>query len=113
MNTAAESVPLAARAEAVGDGDALVRRPKKRGTAASVVAQVPIIARAGRDLTGELAKVVVGRSDVEPDRRDARFADPTWTGNPGYHRLMQGYLATPRALGGLAEHVELSDWHKR
>ncbi len=113
MNTAAESVPLAARAETVGDGDDLVRRAKKRGTAATVVAQVPIIARAGRDLTGELAKIVIGRSDVEPDRRDARFKDPTWTGNPGYHRLMQGYLATSRALGGLAEHVELSDWHQR
>ena len=113
MNTAAESVPLAARADTVVDGAAPVRRPKKRGTAASVVAQVPIIARAGMDLTGELAKVVIGRSDIEPDRRDARFSDPTWTGNPGYHRLMQGYLATSRAVGGLTEDVELSDWHRR
>ena len=86
---------------------------KKRGTAAKVVAQIPTVAWAGTKLTGELAKVVVGRSDVEPDRRDARFKDPTWTGNPGYHRLMQGYLATSKAIGALAEDVELSDWHQR
>ena len=83
------------------------------GTAASVVAQVPTVAKAGTKLAGELAKVVVGRSEVEAERRDWRFKDPTWTGNPGYHRLMQGYLATCQALGEVAEEADLPDWRQR
>ena len=30
--------------------------------------------------------------DISPSPRDKRFADPAWSGNPGYRRLAQGYL---------------------
>jgi len=50
---------------------------------------------------------------VEAERRDWRFKDPTWTGNPGYHRLMQGYLAACAALGEVAEEADLPDWRQR
>jgi polyhydroxyalkanoate synthase subunit PhaC len=40
----------------------------------------------------ELAKVVAGVSEVIPEDSDKRFADPTWTDNPLYRRIMQAYL---------------------
>jgi len=73
----------------------------------------PTVAKVGGKLAGELAKVVVGRSEVEADRRDWRFKDPAWANNPAYHRLMQGYLATCEALGELAEEADLTNWRQR
>jgi polyhydroxyalkanoate synthase len=40
----------------------------------------------------ELAKVATGVSDVAPEDSDKRFADPTWSENPFYRRMMQTYL---------------------
>ena len=44
-------------------------------------------------LTRELARIARGASEIAPERGDGRFRDPTWRENPGYHRLMQSYLA--------------------
>ena len=46
----------------------------------------------------ELIEVLVGRSDVAPDRRDKRFVHPAWTANPIYRRLVQAYLVETQAL---------------
>jgi len=59
--------------------------------------------------TAELAKVLVGRSDVEPGPRDKRFADPAWTGNPVLHRLCQAYLVTGSTLERVVDDADL-DW---
>jgi len=40
----------------------------------------------------ELAKVAAGVSEVAPEDSDKRFADPTWSDNPLYRRIMQTYL---------------------
>ena len=77
-------------------GAALARRPKQTG-------------RQLLALGTELAKVVVGRSELAPGRRDRRFADPAWTGNPVLRRSMQSYLAASRAAEQLLETAEL-DW---
>src|SRR5664280_235187 len=105
MTTATGPVPPVAPAEAIGGAEDVgtVDRLAMLGTAVRVAAQVPTVATAGTSLAGELAKVVVGRAGVQAEPRDWRFKDPTWTKNPGYHRLMQGYLATCSALGELAE----------
>jgi len=42
---------------------------------------------------GETVRISLGRFQVEPDRKDWRFRDAAWHGNPGYRRLMQYYLA--------------------
>lgn len=42
--------------------------------------------------------VLLGRSEVEPDRKDRRFKDPAWLHNPFYKRGMQAYLATQQNL---------------
>ena len=109
MNTAVESYPPRASEEAVGAAeDAGTLNPLQLlGTAARLFGHVPTVTRAGTKLAGELARVVVGRSGIEAERRDWRFKDPTWTGNPGYHRLMQGYLAASGALGELAEEADI------
>jgi class II poly(R)-hydroxyalkanoic acid synthase len=62
----------------------LARRPQRvAGQAAS--------------LGAELARIARGRSQVAPERRDRRFADPAWTQNPLLKRAMQAYLATAQA----------------
>ena len=115
MNIAAETYPPSAREEAVGAAEDVgtLNRLQLLGTAARLFGHVPTVAKAGTKLAGELARVVVGRSEVEAERRDWRFKDPTWTGNPGYHRLMQGYLAACAALGEVAEEADLPDWRQR
>ena len=115
MNTAVESYPPKASEEAVGAAeDAGTLNPLQLlGTAARLFGHVPTVTRTGTKLAGELARVVTGRSGIEAERRDWRFQDPTWTGNPGYHRLMQGYLAASGALGALVEEADISDWRQR
>jgi polyhydroxyalkanoate synthase len=46
----------------------------------------------------ELAKVVAGVSEVAPEDSDKRFADPTWSDNPLYRRIMQTYLVWRSAM---------------
>lgn len=73
---------------------AMARRPKR------------VAARAG-SLGGELARIVVGASDVAPSGRDRRFSDPAWTGNPVLRRLVQAYLATGEAAEGLVQDLPM------
>ena len=77
-------------------GSALARQP---GT----------VAKRAAELVRELGAIAVGRSDLEPGRKDRRFADPAWTGNPLLHRAMQAHLATARAAWQLIEDADL-DW---
>lgn len=77
-------------------GGALARRP---GT----------LARRGGELARELGKVAVGRSEVAPGKKDKRFADPAWSGNPLLRRAMQAHLATARVAWELIEDADL-DW---
>ncbi len=59
-------------------------------------------------MVGELDRVVLGRSAVEPKRGDRRFADPAWTHNPWLRRLVQAYLATGDAVAGLVDDAGLA-----
>ena len=77
-------------------GSALARQP---GT----------VARRAGELARELAAVVAGRSELAPGRKDKRFADPAWTGNPLLRRAMQAHLATARTAWELIEDADL-DW---
>jgi polyhydroxyalkanoate synthase len=49
----------------------------------------------------ELKNVLLGRSALQPEEGDKRFADPTWQLNPLFRRYMQTYLAWRQ---------ELNDW---
>ena len=69
--------------------------------AARLAARPDRVAKRGLGLAGELAKIAVGRSEVEPPKGDRRFKDPAWQGNPAFRRLAQSYLATSAAADGL------------
>src|SRR3954469_8246217 len=77
-------------------GSALARRP---GTVAQ---------RAG-EFVREIGKVAAGSSELQPGKKDKRFADPAWTGNPLLRRAMQAHLATARTAWELIDDADL-DW---
>ena len=77
--------------------------------AAALATRPGLVAGRGRQLLGEMARIAVGRSEVEPSRRDRRFADPSWMGNPLLHRVMQAYLATAQTAEGVVADTDL-DW---
>ncbi len=68
-----------------------------------------LVAGRGRRLAGELARIAVGSSQVQPSRRDRRFADPGWSGNPLLRRVMQAYLAAAETAEGVVAEADL-DW---
>jgi polyhydroxyalkanoate synthase len=62
-----------------------------------------------RSLAGELGRIGSGTSDIRPDARDRRFADPSWMDDPVRRRLVQGYLAASSTVDGLIADAQL-DW---
>ncbi|MGO9882641.1 MAG: poly(3-hydroxyalkanoate) polymerase, partial [Solirubrobacteraceae bacterium] len=61
----------------------------------------------------ELTNVARGQSDLQPSKRDRRFADPAWQSNWLLRRLLQTHLATTDAVDGMISDAEL-DWrHER
>jgi polyhydroxyalkanoate synthase subunit PhaC len=68
--------------------------------------------RATASLSGEALRVLAGRSAIDADRGDWRFADPTWNRNPAYRRTKQLYLAWARTLLALADDADV-DWKTR
>ncbi len=62
-----------------------------------------------RDLLGELARISLGRSELEPHKKDRRFADEAWSSNPVLSRAVRTYLATGIAARGLVDDADL-DW---
>ena len=49
-------------------------------------------------LLAELGRIATGSSELAPDPKDRRFADPAWRDNPVYRALAQGYFAWANAL---------------
>ena len=75
--------------------------------AAALAARPRLVAERGTQLAGELARIAVGRSQVEPSRRDRRFADPGWAGNPLLRRAVQAYLAAAESAEGVVADADL------
>ena len=77
--------------------------------AAALAGRPRLVAGRGRQLLGELGRIAVGTSQVQPSRRDRRFADPGWAGNPVLRRAMQAYLAAAGTAEGVVADAGL-DW---
>ena len=77
--------------------------------AAALAARPRLVASRTRNLLGELTRIAAGTSQVQPSRRDRRFTDPGWAGNPLLRRVLQGYLAASQTAEGLAQDADL-DW---
>ncbi|HEY2280022.1 MAG TPA: alpha/beta fold hydrolase [Streptosporangiaceae bacterium] len=69
--------------------------------AAALAVRPRLVAGRGGRLAGELVRIAAGRSEVAPSRRDRRFTDPAWTGNPVLRRTMQAYLAGAQSAEGI------------
>src|SRR6516164_4896109 len=65
------------------------------------------VTRRSLGLAGELGKIAIGRSAVAPARRDRRFADPAWMGNPFLRRILQAYLAGGALAQSLLDDADL------
>jgi poly[(R)-3-hydroxyalkanoate] polymerase subunit PhaC len=77
--------------------------------AAALAGRPRLVAGRGRQLVSELGRILVGTSQMQPSRRDRRFADPGWAGNPLLRRAMQTYLAAAGTAEGLVAEAGL-DW---
>jgi polyhydroxyalkanoate synthase len=77
--------------------------------AAALAVKPRLVAGRGGRLAGELARIAVGRSQVQPSRRDRRFADPGWAGNPLLRRALQAYLAGAETAEALVAEAGLDD----
>jgi polyhydroxyalkanoate synthase len=71
------------------------------------------VARRGAGYGGELAKIAVGQSDIAPSKKDRRFADEAWRGNPAFRRLAQAYLAAGKTLDELISDAGLDERSER
>jgi polyhydroxyalkanoate synthase len=94
-----------------GAATSLLRRMNPGGSglrlAAALAARPRLVARRGGGLAGELVRVAAGRSERHPSRRDRRFTDPAWAGNPLLRRAMQAYLAAAESAEGLVAEAGL------
>src|SRR5580693_10121910 len=77
--------------------------------AAALAVRPRLVAGRGRQLAGELARIGVGRSQVQPSRRDRRFTDPAWAGNPLLRASMQAYLAASESVSGVVAEAGLDE----
>ncbi len=76
---------------------------------ASLARHPDALARRAGALAQDLARIALGRSEIEASPKDKRFADPAWTGNPLLRRAMQAHIAAARAAVGLVDDADL-DW---
>jgi polyhydroxyalkanoate synthase subunit PhaC len=121
MSADADSIRTAAADAAAGPLDLLLadaatgmlRRVNPGGSGlrltAALAGRPRLLAGRGRQLLGELGRIAVGRSQVQPSRRDHRFADPGWAGNPLLRRTMQAYLAAAETVAGVVAETGLDE----
>lgn len=61
--------------------------------AAALAARPLLVTGRTRNLLRELPRIAADVSLAQPSRRDQRFADPGWAGNPLLRRAIHAYLA--------------------
>jgi polyhydroxyalkanoate synthase subunit PhaC len=98
---------------AVGGRSRFVRPGAAVGVAAGLARRPGRAARRVGHLGAELTRVATGRAEIQPGKRDRRFADPAWQSSWLFRRLLQTHLAVADAVDGLISDAEL-DWrHER
>src|SRR6516164_4362757 len=58
-------------------------------------------------LLTELGRIAIGASELAPDAKDKRFADPAWKESLVYRALAQSYLAWGNALYGFLDQAKM------
>jgi polyhydroxyalkanoate synthase len=59
--------------------------------------------------SGDVLKILTNKSDVAPDPKDKRFADPAWQANPLYKMGMQYYLAAQSRVKDWVADLEVDE----
>jgi polyhydroxyalkanoate synthase len=77
--------------------------------ASSLASRPRTVASRAGEFAREMGKVAAGSSELAPGKKDKRFADPAWAGNPLLRRAMQAHLATARTAWELIDDADL-DW---
>jgi len=77
--------------------------------AANLAHRPQLVSQQAALLGAELAQIARGSSELAPNRKDRRFADPAWSENPVLRRVLQSYLAASQAATSLLAGAEL-DW---
>jgi polyhydroxyalkanoate synthase len=62
-----------------------------------------------RSFSGEVAKILQGKSEIAPDPKDRRFSDPAFKYNPFYRGAMQYYLAVQKGVKDWMVDLELDE----
>src|SRR5262249_30003330 len=75
--------------------------------AAGLARRPRTVARRTTSLASEIVSIAAGRSAIAPEKKDRRFADPGWAGNPMLARLVQAYLAWAGTVESLLADAEL------
>jgi polyhydroxyalkanoate synthase len=73
--------------------------------AGRMVARPGLAARQGARLARQLGDIATGNSNLAPEPRDRRFADPAWNSNPLLRRTVQAYLASATVAGQLVDEL--------
>jgi polyhydroxyalkanoate synthase len=66
-----------------------------------------VAARQYLGFLAELGRIATGGSELAPDAKDKRFADPAWKESVAYRSLAQGYLAWGNALHRFLDEAKL------
>ncbi|MDD9908931.1 MAG: alpha/beta fold hydrolase [Ahrensia sp.] len=75
----------------------------------AAITQPDQLARQWLRFAGEMGNIFTMRSQVEPDPKDRRFADPAWKDNPVNKALMQSYLAWAETVTESVNGLKLGD----
>lgn len=62
-----------------------------------------------KNLGEDMVKIMTGKSDLAPDRKDKRFLDPAWQYNPFYRAGAQYYLAIQKGMHNWLDELDLDD----
>jgi polyhydroxyalkanoate synthase len=108
-----EDDALLAAADAVQGGeDAAIDGRGAISAAMRLLSHGGSLTKAAVTFSGEIPRILLGRSNVELPSRDARFADPAWRENLFYRRWGQAYMAFCAGLEELVQESDV-DWRTR
>lgn len=63
-------------------------------------------------LLKELSEILLGKSEIKPEKGDRRFSHPIWLESSFYRFLMQSYLAWRSSLHGMIDEADYSEEDK-
>jgi polyhydroxyalkanoate synthase subunit PhaC len=72
-----------------------------------MAANPAVAARQYLSFLGELGRIATGGSELAPDPKDKRFADPAWKDSFPFRALAQCYLAWGGALNGFVDKAQM------